>query len=851
MRVAGVLSFVLRESRGSRVRLVFFSACIAIGVAAVVAVTALSGALEDGMRAQARELLAADLALRAYRPLPDELGPALAAVAPGAERTDVRELATMVAVPESGGEAGRSLLGELKVIGGEYPFYGELVLEPAFSLAALLDRESAVVAPELLAGLGLSIGDSLRIGGADFRIAGIVLDEPDRLDFSLALGPRIFLSEAGLERTELLGAGNRVKYRALVRLPDGSGGRGTGSQRLRAVVEGLREALGDPSWIRFETHLDSQRGVRRGIERFASFLGLVALLSLILGGIGVAQVTRSWVAARSLPIAVWKSIGLRPREILVLYLLHALLFAGLGSTAGALLGGGLPFLLPRFAPELLDPALLRPFQPLALLRGMALGLGVAVLFALPALTAVWRVPPALVLRSAARPLRPPRIVRFGAVVLLALGLFASAWIQGGRLDHAVWFIGGLTLLVLLLLLSSQALVASARVLPRRGLSPTIAHGLAALARPGSETLGAIVALGLGTLVVTSLALVETRLHAELRGALPDDAPSVFLVDVQPDQWDGVRSILEEARGGGIDAVPVVMARLAAIDGVPVDDLVEKSREAGGRPRWVLTREQRLTWLQELPPSNRLIEGALWSDPSRPEISLEQDYAEDLGVALGSTLAFDVQGVPFEFAVTSLRAVEWASLAINFFLIVEPGFLDEAPQMRLASARIDSADEQGVQDRLVARFPNVTMLRVRAILEKIAALLERGAWGVRLLGGFTVLAGVAILAGAVAAKDLRRSAEAALLKTLGVTRGGILLLFATEFALTGAVAGVLGGLGAYALARGFLEEVLGLEARLSLAQLAAGVLTTVILAVVAGIAASGRALAVRPGKVLRG
>ncbi len=843
MRVAGVFSFVLRESRGSRARLVFFSSCIAIGVAAVVAVTALSAALEEGLRAESRELLAADLVLQAYRPLPGELEPALATITPGAKRTDVRELATMVAAPASSKEAGRSLLCELKVVDGEYPFYGELVLEPAFPLSELLGPENAVVAPELLAGLGLSLGDALRIGGADFRVAGVVYDEPDRLDFSFALGPRVFLSGAGLERTALLGAGNRVKYRALVRLAHPAD--------LRAIVERLREALGGASWIRFETHLDSQRGVRRGIERFDSFLGLVALLSLILGGIGVAQVTRSWVSARALSIAVWKSIGLRPREILFLYLLHALLFAGLGSAAGALLGGALPFLLPRLVPDLLDPGLVRPFQPLALLRGVSLGLGVAVLFALPALTAVWRVPAVLVLRSAARPLRPPKAVRFGAATLLALGLFASAWIQGGRLDHAAWFLGGLTVLVLLLVLGAQVLVGSARVLPRRGLGPILAHGLAALARPGSETIGGIVALGLGTWVVTSLALVETRLHAELRGALPDDAPSVFLVDVQPDQWDGVRSILEEARGGGIEAVPVVMARLAAIDGVPVDDLVGKTREAGGRPRWVLTREQRLTWLEELPASNRLVEGALWSDPSRAEISLEQDYAEDLGVELGSTLAFDVQGVRFEFTVTSLRAVEWESLAINFFLVVEPGFLDDAPQMRLASARIASAAEQGVQDRLVARFPNVTMLRVRAILEKIAALLERSAWGVRLLGGFTVVAGITILAGAIAAKDLRRSAEAALLKTLGVTRGGILLLFATEFALTGAVAGVLGAFGAYALAWGFLEQVLGLEARLALAQLAAGVLTTVILAVVAGIAASGRALAVRPGKVLRG
>ncbi len=844
----GALGLIARESRGALGRLLFLIACVAIGVAAVVAVAGLSAGMEEGLRVKSRELLAADLTVQAARPLPDALGTALAEIVPGVERTDVRELATMAAALSADGEIGRSRLCELKVVRGEYPFYGELLLAPPGRLSERLGEETAVVAAELLAGLDLGVGDPIRIGGADFRVAGTVVDEPDRLDFSLAFGPRVFLSEEAFARTSLLpndGAGSRVTYRALLRLPGN-----TGSEEVRAVRARLASALEHEPHLRFETHADSQRGLRRGIERFRSYLGLVALLSLILGGIGVAQVTRSWLDTRALSVAVWKSLGVRPREILFLYLFQALLCAALGSVVGALLGGTVPYLVPRLAPDLLEPGLVRAWQPLALARGVALGVGVSALFALTALTALWRVPPALVLRSNAEPLAAPRGVRLVALLLLATGLTAGAWIQCQRLDLALWFTGGLAALGLALYLGARALVRGVRRLPRTRLGPYLAHGLAALARPGSSTVAAIVALGFGALVVIAMALVETRLESELRGALPDDAPSVFLTDVQPDQWSRVHSLLEEAGATGIVSVPVVMTRLAAIDGVPVEDLASRSWSEG-RSRWALTREQRLTWFPELPASNTLVRGELWSVPSQAELSVEEEFARRLQVDLGSRLTFDVQGVPFEFVVSSVRAVEWESLMINFHLAVEPGVLEDAPQLLLAAARLDPALEQGLQDRLVEELPNVVLLRVRPVLEKLAAILERIAWGVRLLGSLTVLAGLVVLAGAIGATQVRRSAEAALLKTFGVPRSGIVFLFASEFALAGALAGVLGGLGAWLLAGGFLREVLELEADLPLAPLFLGMLVIVLLSVLAGLAASTRALAVRPGRVLRG
>jgi putative ABC transport system permease protein len=319
--------------------------------------------------------------------------------------------------------------------------------------------------------------------------------------------------------------------------------------------------------------------------------------------------------------------------------------------------------------------------------------------------------------------------------------------------------------------------------------------------------------------------------------------------VQPDQWADARELLQEHGATAISSVPVVTARLAAIDGRPVDELAAERGE-GRRGSWTLTREQRLTWLDALPGDNVIVEGSLWSVPERDEVSLEADFARDLGVDLGSTLTFDVQGIEVELLVTSLRRVEWRSFGINFFLVVEPGVLEEAPHFRLAAARLPEGSEQALQDRLAAQFPNVTLLRVRPILDRVFDLLGRAARGLRVLGGFTIAAGLAILAGAVAAGHLRRAREAALLKTLGVPRRHVALLFAIEHALVGLVAGAIGAGSAVLASRIFLQRALELAPETPWATplflLGGGAL----LACLAGLAASARALASPPLRTLQ-
>jgi len=837
------LRYVWRESRGSLGRLVFFTACLSVGVAAVVAVAGLSDALDEAVRGQARNLLAADLAVESRRPLPAELDAELNRV-PRALRASLKEMPTVVAVPSGDGTPGPSLLVELKVVEGEYPFYGKLVLEPEHPLESLLTDSTAVVAPELLRRLQLGVGDRLLIGGKAFEIVGTVTKEPDKLNISLTLGPRVFLSAAGLERAELERFGSRIRYRVLVKL-----GPASSKQDVQRLARRLADTLPDSEYLDIETYAEAQPGLRSGIRQVERYLGLVALLSLLIGGIGVAQAVRAWLASRLDTIAVLKSLGFRPREVLAMYLGQTAALGLAGSLVGVGAGVLVQLTLPVVVGDLLPIERLQPWQPLAALRGIALGMGVALLFSLPTLLEIRRVPPARVFRSDAEPLVGSRLAWWGAVLLLILGMGTMAVWQTGSLAWGVEFTLGVLVVAGLLGGTAAATVRLVGSVPRRAVRVWVRHGLGALSRPGAGTLGAVVALGLGVVVVLAMYLVQDGLSTELTSALPEDAPTGFFIDIQREQWEPLKALLERQGASGIDSVPVIVGRLRAVDGRTVEELLARNADEGRR-RWILTREQRLTYMEQLPEDNVVVEGALWSDPALPEISIEREFADDLGAGVGSRLLFDIQGVPLELTVTSLRSVEWGSFGINFFLVVEPGVLDEAPQYRVAVARLSADAEQEVQDLMAADFPNVTFLHIRRIVEQITAVLERLGLGVRILGSFTMLAGVAILGGAVSAGTVRRSREVALLKTLGMTRRGVVAVFSTEYALLGLVAGIIGSLGGGVLAWAVLTRVLDLTwTSRPLVQIVA-VGATVALAVIAGLASSTRALTQRPVEVLR-
>ncbi|MEE2776123.1 MAG: FtsX-like permease family protein [Acidobacteriota bacterium] len=843
---------ILREFRGAGSRLLYFTLCLTLGVGAVVLVAGLSLALDQSIRREARSLLAADLAVLGSRPTPPEVV-AAAEQLPGSRTSRVVETVTIVAAgggAEPAERPPRTLLVELKIVDGPYPFYGALRLEPDARLDDLLGSDGVVVAPDLLPRLGTQVGDTLRLGGEPFTIRGVVLEEPDRIGAALTLGPRVFASRAGLARTPLQGFGSRIDTKLLIALPEG-----TTPAQLRGAKAELEAYLPPEERFRVETYDQAQPAIRRGLDRLERYLGLVALLSLLVGGIGVGQAVRSWVSSRLDAIAVLKCLGVRPREALALYFGQALLLGLIGSLAGAVLGTALLYLTPALladlipSPTLVGTGRFQVWQPAAIVRGLLLGVGVTAIFGLLPLSRVLQVPPSRVLRRDAEPLAGSRTLVAGCGVLLILGIGALAAAQSGSPRLAAQFTGGLLATTIALATAAWGLTRIAQRVPRGTGRLWLRHGLASLGRPGAATVGAIVAVGLGLLVVFATRQVQTQLLEQMAEELPKDAPSMFLVDVQTDQWDPLASLLKEQGASDTRSVPVVMARLRAIDGVKVAELVETS--ARRSRRWALTREQRLTYMQTLPEDNRIVEGALWADPSPYEISLEEEFArEDLGVGVGAMLEFDLQGIPIEFKVTSLRAVDWESFGINFFLVAEPGSLEEAPQFRLATTQIPKGMEQATQDIVVSRFPNITVVMLRDLLDRVISLLSLLGIAISLLGAFTLVAGFAILTATVGVESRRRGREVALMKTLGMKRNGIAALFATEYALMGLVAGIIGAAGGGVVSWIALTEGMELEWSFRPLEYLQAIAICTLLTVVAGVAASIGPMRRRPVEVLR-
>lgn len=848
MSFAMFLRMLLRESRGARGRLLFFGTCVATGVAAVVGVAALIEQIEHGLHVRSRELLGGDLAVESRQPLPDVLPllPAAARSGP-VQRVEVAVLSSVVR-----SASGKSRLAELKAVAAEdqrYPLAGALEITPKQPLYSLLKDDSVLVARAFVEAGELAIGDTLYVGGEPFRVAGVIEREPDPLTASFVYGPRVLMTRAGLERTKLLVLGHRVRYRTLLRFDQP-----LELRALEQIKQGLEKALpGGGAYVRVESHAEAQPALRGTLDRVREYLGMVSLLSLLIAAAGVAQIVGAWLAETTPQTAILRCLGLRPREVLWLYLAQIGWLGFLGSVVGALFGLGVPWLIAHAYPELVPSDTFQWLPMAAVLRGLVLGVGMSLVFSLPPLTAVWNVSPALVLRADAASLPAPRGVRIAASLALCAGVLLAAYAQTSHWLRALMFTVGVSVLGVCLWFGARGLLWCVGHLPRGSLPVLLWQGAAALLRPGVGVVSSIVALGMGNLVVLGIGLLQGVLSGELATALPPDAPSVFMLDIQEDQWPELERTVQAAGATHIQHAPVVMARLSKVDGRGVEELVQaRARDESDqeRERWVFTREQRITSLNTLPDNNTIVAGALWTKPGVQEVSVEADFARDLGAKLGTRLTFDVQGVPVEFEVTSLRSVEWRRFAVSFFLVAEPGSLDDAPKFLLGAARVPRETQQRLQDDLAKQWPNVTVVRVQDILERAAEMVTQLAVAIRMLGAFAMLTGLLILAGGVAATQLRRAREVALLKTLGVTRGQVALLFAVEYVLLGIVAGVISAAGAYVLTLLFTRGVLDLTTLPSLLACLIGLVSVAVLSVGAGLLASLRALAVAPLEVFR-
>jgi putative ABC transport system permease protein len=829
-----------RQARGAWRHFAVLFACVVLGVAALVAVGSLAAGVERTLGREAKALAGGDVEVRSARPLPPAAGEILDGLRrEGAAVAAVRETVGMARVPATGATS----LVEVKAVDAGYPLYGRLEIVPAAPPASLLDGGGAIVHRELLERLGLALGDTLSLGAATVVVRGVLEREPDRPATLFSLGPRVLVAAETLDRAALVRAGSRVRHRALVRLPEGV-------PPARALGA-LERVLEDPS-IRLASFDEAQPGLRRFFAQMTTYLGLVGLASLLVGGIGVGSSVATFLRRQRETIAILKAVGAASRDLLGTYLLQTLVVGVLGSVAGAALGLALQPAVTAVLRNLL-PFTLEPVRdPGTLARGVAMGVLATLLCALWPLLEVRAVRPALLLRRAVETgAAPPR--PWAAALPVVAGLAALALWQAGSLKVGAIFLGASAVALLALAVLARVVVAAARRAPPLPW-PAWRRGVASLRRPGGEPARVVVALGAGVMLLVAVALLQASLGRHLDHERRREAPSFFFVDVQPDQREAFVRVVAEA-GGAVPALtPVVRARLAALDGVPITREAVEARRARGEERtWLFTREYALTWAGAAPPDTELTRGRWWSaaeGEARALVSVEEDAARHLGLDVGSRLTVEVQGVPVEAEVLSLRKVDWQAISTNFFMIFSPAALADAPASWVAAARVPRPVEAGVQRAVASTFPNVTAVPVRDVLQRATDLLGELATAVRLIAVFTVATGLVVMAGALTATRYQRLYESVVLRTLGATRGAVARAFAVEYACLGATAG-LGGTGlaavlAWVVLRFLLHAPWTFEPRAMLA----GVATSVVLAVGVGFLATFRLLGQKPLPVLR-
>jgi putative ABC transport system permease protein len=839
-----------REVRASPRRLLLLTASVAVGVAALVAINSFTANLRDSVRRQAQALLGADLSLESRQPLPASAERLIdTLVGRGAEEARVTNFSAMGYVPRTDG----TRLVQVAAIRGEYPFYGEIRTDPAPAWSALQAGRHAVADPALLAALQARVGDTLALGEARFVIAGTIASAPGNVGLRAAFGPRVYIPARYLEETRLLGFGARAEYEAYLRLPS--------SISAQAIAEERGPSLRSDR-VRVRTVEDDRERLNETLSRLTGYLGLVALIALLLGGIGVASAVVVFIRQRMDTIAVLRCLGATGRRVLAVYGVEAagmaLTGSVLGAAAGVLFQQALPGLLADLLPVDVEVSISWP----AVAMGVGMGLWVALVFALFPLLGIRRVPPLAALRrdfeSEPRPRDP---WRWGVAFALAASTVALAAVQVGSGRQGAIFAGAVGVALLVLWAASWALVRATRRWLPGGLPYLWRQGLSNLHRPSNQTVTVVVAIGFGAFLLGTLVLVQLNLLDQLRLTGGPVRPNLVLFDIQPDQLPAVERALSEAGLAAAPPVPIVPMRIASVNGRPVQSILADSATSG---TWAFRREYRSTYRDSLVASERLEAGSWWEpgvSADRPsgtngdavfQISVETGLAEELGVTLGDEVVWDVQGISIPTRVASLREVDWARFEPNFFVVFEPGALEGAPHTLVTLTRIERPSERGAfQRRLAEQLPNVTTLDLSVVQEALERLVDRVVLAIRFMAAFTLATGTLVLVGALATSRFQRIREGALLRTLGATRSQIFRIVLAEYfalgAMAAAVAAVLSSLAAWALASWVFEGRFALQP-LTLAGLTLGV---VALTVLVGLLNSREVIRRTPLEVLRG
>ena len=844
-----------RDLGTSKTKFLFAVLAVSAGVAALSGVRGYCAAFQEMLLSDARMLLAGDLSIRLSRaPDPEERAVLDGLASQGAEVTPVTELMTMVA----GGSQGRPLPVNLKAVDtADYPFYGEVELSTGQALPEALAEDAVLASQDLLVRLRADVGDTVRLGSADFRIAAMVLVEPDRMTGAVNFGPRAMVSQRGLERTELVQFGSRVSHRFLLKLPE---------EGLTVDQAGgtLRSSIPE---ARITDFRETNPRIQRGLDRTTGFLSLVSLLAMAIGGLGVAMVVYSHLQQRLDTIAIMKCYGATSAVIIRVFMLQALALGVLGSAAGVALGFLLQGVAPSFVADYFPQAPAFDWQTGPILQASLIGILTVVMFSLPTLLGIRKVAPALIFRrDVSSPLertsaerKQERLRQLGTVAVMLGGVGLLAIWLGDSVRLGGWFVGGLAASLAALAVTSEALMRALRAAPRRlpfRLPVTLRHGIANLHRPGMHAGIILVALGIGVTFTLTVYLLQTTVLSQLALSAPPGMPNVYLSNIMASESAAVREFLTKQPGieGEVTLVPRISARLATIDG---DQLAGRgpgppgargSGDGGSRSRRRRTID--ITWADQPPVGFAIVQGRWWdASETRTVVSVMDHVAERLGVGLGSQLQWQAGGQDVSATVVSIHDYEGEPDWIYDFVLNRDA-LEGMPATYIGGVRVRPEYSLEVTRAAFEAFPSMLFVNAVDFFETVQEVVDQIAFVIRFVSGFAIVAGVIILVSSVAATRFRRMREVAVLKTLGATHNRLARIFSVEFLVLGGVAGLAGSILAVSYSALLTKDILDLDAVVEWPAIVAAVAGTALIATTAGWGASLRILGSKPLEILR-
>ena len=837
------LRFAWRDLRGGARGFAVFIACIALGVAAIAGVGSVAANLSDGIADAGQTTLGGDLAFSLIQ-----------RQASDAERAflkahgTVSVAATLRAMARTAG--GQMTLVELKAVDGAYPLFGSVLTNPNLPLPALFAEKDgafgAAADPALLARLNLKSGDRITIGSATIELRAALVTEPDKLSGGVGFGPRVLVSDAALRASGLLQPGSLVRWQYRLRLPPG-----TSDAAVAALGKQAQTQFPDAGW-KIRTRDKATPQLERNVERVTEFLTLVALATLLVGGVGVANAVAAHLGRKRDAIGTLKALGASGSTVFAIYCTEIVLVAACAAAIGAVLGAALPFGIASWLKSIIPLPVEPSLHPGVLALAFGYGLLTAFAFALWPLGRAHDISVSMLFRDQIAAERSwPRlryIVATGAVVA---AFAALAILTTSQHRIAAIFIASAAAILLVLRGAALLVMSLARRLPRPR-STTLRLAIGNLHRPGALTPTVVISFGLGLALLTTVIEVDGNLHREFTAALPAKAPSFFFLDIpsaEAARFDAL--VRTQAPGARLERVPMLRGRIVAANGTKADDL-----KPGAGSRWVLRGDRGITYATTVPAGERVVAGQWWSADysGEPLVSLESRTAHDLDLKIGETITVNVLGRNITARIANLRAVDWENLGINFVLVFSPGAFAGAPHSDIATLTFadggTAAEEAAFVRALAGSFPTVTAIGVKDALDTLDALIANLVLALRAASGVTLLAAALVLGGGLAASQRFRIYDAVVLKTYGATRVRLLAAYAVEYGLLGLAAVVVGvAIGTFAAAL-IVTRLMDFPFAFVPVPAAEASAVALFVTLVLGLAGTFAALGRKPAEVLR-